>query len=209
MSFPIHSRKAPRLSAPGQRPQEIPCQNRRVIVSWVVPTAYLTAAQLVEVRGLLDRAFAGRFDDADWGHAMGGLHILVTEDKDRIVGHAAVVRRQLLYDDRPIRTGYVEAVAVDPNRRGRGHAAKAMVEIERIIRAAYELGALSASRGVQGFYRSRGWVAWQGQTAVLSRTGITRTPDDDGSVFVLPVPATGELSVTGVLACEWRDGDVW
>ncbi|MCV7233752.1 aminoglycoside 2'-N-acetyltransferase, partial [Mycobacterium branderi] len=38
-------------------------------------------------------------------------------------------------------------------------------------------------------------------------TGMTRTPDDDGSIFVLPVDI--EVDATAELACDWRDGDVW
>lgn len=165
-------------------------------------------ADLARIRDLLDRAFAGQFDDTDWGHTLGGLHVMVA-DGDEIVAHAAVVQRQLLLDDRPLRTGYVEGVAVDPHRRGRGHAATVMTEAERIIRAAYDLGALSASDGVSAFYRARGWLAWRGPTAVLAPTGLTRTPDDDDSTFVLPTPSTPDIQSTGTLACDWRDGDVW
>jgi aminoglycoside 2'-N-acetyltransferase I len=36
---------------------------------------------------------------------------------------------------------------------------------------------------------------------------VVATPDDDGSVFVLPgaVP----LDPAGGLTCDWRDGDLW
>jgi aminoglycoside 2'-N-acetyltransferase I len=108
-----------------------------------------------------------------------------------------------------VRTGYVEAVAVDQDRRGRGYAAAVMDEAERIIRAAYDLGGLSASHGVEGLYLSRGWLAWQGPTGVLSPSGLIRTPDDDDSTFVLPVSSTPPERRTGMLACDWRDGDVW
>jgi aminoglycoside 2'-N-acetyltransferase I len=42
---------------------------------------------------------------------------------------------------------------------------------------------------------------------VLAPAGTTRTPDDDGSVFVLPVGI--DLDASAALACDWRDGDVW
>jgi aminoglycoside 2'-N-acetyltransferase I len=184
-----------------------------VITPRVVHTAYLEAAQLAPIRRLLDVAFAGRFEDSDWDHALGGLHVLVVEadraEADEVVAHAAVVQRQLLHDDRPIRCGYVEAVAVHPHRRGRGYAAAIMDEVERIIGAAYDIGALSASDGVEGFYLSRGWLPWQGPTCVLAPTGITRTPDEDDSTFVFPVSSKRQVRVTGMLVCDWRDGDVW
>jgi aminoglycoside 2'-N-acetyltransferase I len=41
----------------------------------------------------------------------------------------------------------------------------------------------------------------------LAPAGTIRTPDDDGSVFVLPVGVNLDTSVD--LACDWRDGDVW
>lgn len=178
------------------------------VIPRVVHTAYLRGTELAQIRRLLGRAFNGRFDDADWNHALGGLHVLLTED-DRIVGHAAVVQRRVVHDGRSIRTGYVEAVAVEADRRGRGHAAAIMGEAENIIRAAYDLGALSACRGVDGFYLARGWLPWRGVTGVLTPAGITRTPDDDDSTFVLPVPPAAQIRVTGMLACDWRDGDAW
>jgi aminoglycoside 2'-N-acetyltransferase I len=179
-----------------------------VIAPRVVHTAQVEAAELLAIRRLLDLAFAGRFDDANWSHALGGLHILAAED-DQVIAHAAVVQRQLVLGNRPVRTGYVEAVAVHPQWRGRGYATTVMDEVERIIRAAYDLGALSASGGVERFYLSRGWLAWQGPTYVLAPTGMARTPEDDGSTFVLAVSSKIRVDVAGVLARDWRDGDVW
>jgi aminoglycoside 2'-N-acetyltransferase I len=42
---------------------------------------------------------------------------------------------------------------------------------------------------------------------VLTPTGISRTPDADGCVYVLPL--TVPLDLDGELTCDWRDGDVW
>ena len=53
----------------------------------------------------------------------------------------------------------------------------------------------------------RGWQQWQGPTSVLAPSGTTRTPDDDGGVYVLPV--TVELDTSAELSCDWRAGDVW
>jgi aminoglycoside 2'-N-acetyltransferase I len=41
----------------------------------------------------------------------------------------------------------------------------------------------------------------------LAPAGSMRTPDDDGSVFVLPIGIS--LDATAPLTCDWRDGDVW
>lgn len=179
-----------------------------VISPRVVHTAQLVTTELAAMRGLVDLAFGGRFGDADWNHALGGLHVFAT-DEDQVIAHGAVVQRQLVHNDRPIRTGYVEAVAVHPERQRRGFGSLVMEEIERIIRAAYDLGALSASAGAARFYQARGWVAWRGPTGVVTPAGLTRTPDEDDSTFVLPVPSGRLVDVTGMLACDWREGDVW
>ena len=41
----------------------------------------------------------------------------------------------------------------------------------------------------------------------MALDGLRRTPDDDGSTYVLPLDAP--LDLDGDLACDWRDGDVW
>ena len=41
----------------------------------------------------------------------------------------------------------------------------------------------------------------------LAPAGLTRTPDDDNELFVLPVSV--EVDTTAEITCDWRDGDVW
>jgi len=67
--------------------------------------------------------------------------------------------------------------------------------------------ALSASDDGVALYEARGWQLWRGPTSVLAPNGIERTPDDDGSVYVL-LGATA-LDLDGELTCDWRPGDVW
>jgi aminoglycoside 2'-N-acetyltransferase I len=95
--------------------------------------AELRSAELAAVRGLLDEAYGARFTDEDWDHTLGGLHTFALEQGEP-VGHVAVVQRRLLHQDRSLRTGYVEALAVRGDRRRRGLAAAAMGEAERVIR---------------------------------------------------------------------------
>jgi aminoglycoside 2'-N-acetyltransferase I len=170
-----------------------------------VHTADLGAGERAQVRSVIDAAFGDRFDDADWAHALGGLHVLA-EAGGRIVAHAAVVQRSLLAAGIPLRAGYVEAVAVHPDHQRLGYATALLDEVERIIRAAYDIGALSASRAAAGLYARRGWVPWPGTTAVLTPKGVRPTRDDDGSTYVLPV---GAMPLEGVLACDFRAGDAW
>ena len=169
-------------------------------------TADLDAATLAAARSLLDAAFDGEFDDDDWEHCLGGIHVLAYE-RDDLVGHGVVVQRRLLHAGRALRCGYVEGVAVRPDRRRRGIAASVMGEVERLVRGGYELGALSTSDDGIPLYESRGWRLWRGPTAALTPSGLSRTPDDDGSVYVLPVEVP--LDLDGEIACDWRDGDVW
>jgi aminoglycoside 2'-N-acetyltransferase I len=172
----------------------------------VAHTAQLPPATLAAARELMDEAFAGDFGDADWEHALGGLHAVV-HDGYRLVAHGSVVQRRLLHGGRALRAGYVEAVAVAPDHQRQGLASAVMTQLEQVIRRAYDLGALSASDAGAALYLSRGWQRWQGPTAVMAPGGTVPTPEEDGFVFVLP--AAAPLDPTGELACDWRDGDVW
>jgi aminoglycoside 2'-N-acetyltransferase I len=82
-----------------------------------------------------------------------------------------------------------------------------MGAVEAVIRGAYDLGALGATDVGARLYASRGWQRWTGTASVLAPGGIERTPEVDGSIYVLPVAV--ELDADGDLACDWRDGDVW
>ena len=166
-------------------------------------TAEMTDEELAAVRGLMDDAF-GDFTDHDWGHALGGQHALVVED-GVAVAHGALVMRRLLHAGRSLRTGYVEGVAVRHDLRRRGHAAKVMTALESLA-PAYDVLALSSSTDGVALYEARGWARWRGATSVLAPEGVTPTPEDDGSVYVL---GGSDLDLDGELTCDWRDGDVW
>jgi aminoglycoside 2'-N-acetyltransferase I len=155
---------------------------------------------------LLVDAFEGAFTEHDWDHALGGMHALIYY-RGALIAHASVVQRRLLYRGAPLRTGYIEGVAVREDWRGQGLGTALMDGAEQVIRGAYALGALSPSEPARQLYLDRGWVRWLGPTSVLAPTGLTRTPADDGAVFVLPV--TVELDPTSDLVCDWRSGDVW
>ncbi|OBB14717.1 aminoglycoside N-acetyltransferase AAC(2')-Ib [Mycolicibacterium setense] len=161
-------------------------------------------------RRMVIEAFEGDFSDADWEHSLGGMHALICHH-GALIAHAAVVQRRLIYRDTALRCGYVEAVAVREDWRGQGLATAVMDAIEQVLRGAYQLGALSSADTATDMYLSRGWLPWQGPTSVLQPTGVTRTPDDDGSVFVLPVdlPAGIDFDTSAEITCDWRDGDVW
>jgi aminoglycoside 2'-N-acetyltransferase I len=169
-------------------------------------TADLDAAVLAAGRALLEDVFEGDFTDHDWEHSLGGVHALAWEGDD-LVGHASVIQRRLLHGGRALRAGYIEGVGVRADRRRRGHAAAMMEALERVVRGAYDLGALGASDEGAAFYVSRGWKLWRGPASTLTPTGIVRTEGEDGSIYVLPGAVALDLS--GELTCDWRDGDVW
>jgi aminoglycoside 2'-N-acetyltransferase I len=169
-------------------------------------TADLDVETLRAARVLLDDVFAGELDDHDWEHALGGIHALAWEGGE-IVGHASVVQRRIVHRGRALRAGYVEAVGVSAAHRRRGYGAALMAAVERVIRGAYDLGALGSTDDGAALYTSRGWRRWEGPTSALTPDGIVRTTEEDGFVYVLPVAV--ELDLSGDLICDWRDGDVW
>jgi aminoglycoside 2'-N-acetyltransferase I len=165
----------------------------------------LRLEELEELRAFLNNAFAESFDDHDWKHTVGGLHVLAREGE--IVAHAAVVERTLIAGDRLLATGYVEGVATAPGSRRRGLGTLVMQKANEIIKEGFELGALST--GVPGFFSRLGWEQWRGPTFVDAPGARMRTAEDDDGIFILRTPATEDLDATAPLVCDWRQGDVW
>jgi aminoglycoside 2'-N-acetyltransferase I len=175
----------------------------------LVHTADLDAETREGARRMVIDAFGGSeidFTDADWENSLGGMHALICLH-GALIAHGAVVQRRMIYRDTALRCGYLEAVAVREDFRGQGLAMAVMDALEQVVRGAYQLGALSSSEAGRHMYASRGWLPWQGTTSVLAPAGLTRTPDDDQSLFVLPVDL--ELDTSAEITCDWRDGDVW
>ncbi|MDT5334816.1 MAG: aminoglycoside 2-N-acetyltransferase [Mycobacterium sp.] len=175
----------------------------------LVHTSDLDGETREDARQMLLDAFADGeidFTDADWEHALGGMHALICV-RGALVAHGAVVQRRMIHQGAALRCGYLEAVAVREDWRGQGLAMAVMDALEQVLRGAYQLGALSSSEAGRHIYASRGWLPWQGPTSVLAPSGLTPTPDDDDAVFVLPLNA--DLDTTGEITCDYRDGDPW
>lgn len=160
---------------------------------------------LAELKALLDEAFEGRWDEHDWHHTLGGDHFLWVEDS-RLVGQAAVVPRTMRTGGKSWRTGYVEAVAVAAGARGKGVGRELMLAANELIKVDYELGAMSAGEVAARLYLRLGWRRWAGPTYVDGPEGTVATPEEDGSVYVLPL---AEMDLTAAIVCDWREGDVW
>ena len=153
-------------------------------------TPELTPEEVTAIRDVLWTAFGSegeeeQFSEDDWQHGLGGLHF-VLDLGGRIVGHASVVERELQVDGDPIRTGYVEAVGVAPDRQGAGFGSQVMTDVNAWIRERYELGALGTGR--HSFYERLGWRTWTGPSSVRMVEGTQRTPDEDGYILVLETP---------------------
>jgi aminoglycoside 2'-N-acetyltransferase I len=179
---------------------------RAVHTARLIHTADLDNETREDARRMVIEAFGGDFTEADWEHSLGGMHAMISQH-GALIAHAAVVQRRLLYRNSALRCGYVEGVAVREDWRGQGLAHALMDAVEQVLRGGYQLGALSSSEAGRNMYTARGWLPWRGPTSVLSPTGIRPTPDDDGTVYVLPVSV--ELDTSDAITCDWRDGDVW
>jgi aminoglycoside 2'-N-acetyltransferase I len=172
----------------------------------IAHTSALDAATLDAAHRMLVDTFDREFEPEDWEHALGGMHVLVLEG-DAVIGHAAVVMRRMLHGGRALRAGFVEGVGVRSDHRREGHAATMMGALEAIIRRAYELGALSATDLGAALYTSRGWRRWEGPTSALTPSGVQRTSEEEGNIYVLE--ASAALDVRGELTADWRDGGPW
>lgn len=166
----------------------------------------------MEVRALLDDAFRGGedgdFSDDDWAHMAAGDLFLLADGPGPVLGVAAVAERRLEVAGTPLRTGYVEGMAIRPDHQRRGLGTRLMREVGSWISTGYELGALAT--GVHAFYESLGWRTWRGPTSVRMPDGSTvPTPDEDGYILVLPTPASPPLRLADPISCEWRAGDAW
>lgn len=176
----------------------------------LVHTSDLDAEALHHARTLLLAAHGEAFTETHWEHTLGGMHALILH-RGTLIAHGAVVQRRLLYHGAALRCGYAEGVVVQEDWRGQGLGTAVMDALEQVIRGGYRIGALNAPDGGSAsaarFYQSRGWLHWRGPTSVLAPAGVIRTPDADGSVFVLPIAM--DLDPSAELVCDWRDGDVW
>jgi aminoglycoside 2'-N-acetyltransferase I len=170
------------------------------------PTMHAPRGRLAEIRHVLDTAFAGDFTDADWEHALGGTHAVIS-DLGRVVAHAAVVPRTIWVGERELPAGYVEAVGTDPSVQGTGLGSLLMETVAAELREKYELGALST--GAPAFFERLGWERWQGPTFVRRGAERIRTPDEDDGVMVLRFGPSATVDLTEPIACETRPGDDW
>jgi len=161
---------------------------------------------LVEIRRLLDDAYADDFAEEDWQHTAGGWRVIVLDGQSP-VAHAAVVPRLLHVSERQFQTGYVEAVATLTSKQTQGLGALVMSHATSLVRAHFEMGALSTGR--LDFYKRFGWEPWQGPSFVRDGAELIRTPDEDDGLMVLRFGPSACIDLAAPITCEQRSGDAW
>ncbi len=161
---------------------------------------------LLAIHELVVAAFDGDFTDKDWQHTHGGWRV-VAYYGDELVSHAAVVPRVLRVGKRELHTGYVEGVATTPERQRHGLGALVMAAANDVVRANFEMGALSTEQS--GFYTRQGWESWRGPTYVRDGDAIDRTPEEDDGIMVLRFGPSESIDLAAPITCEARPGDAW
>jgi aminoglycoside 2'-N-acetyltransferase I len=174
----------------------------------IVPSAELTQAEWAELTDLCVAAFDESWDGY-WESIGPGVHVIAEEPDRGIVAHAAIVDRLLYPGDGVLQAGYVEAVAVLPDRQRGGLGTLVMEEIDRMIDRSHELGALGT--GSHDFYARLGWVVWQGPIWIRQPDGrCERSAAEDGGIMVRRTPTTPPgLDIALPIAVDWRPGEVW
>jgi aminoglycoside 2'-N-acetyltransferase I len=177
-----------------------------VIEQRLVASGELRPDDLEAMRALFAAAWDGGFTEDDWEHTFGGVHVLRFDDGE-LVSHGAVAERTLWIDERPLRVGYLEAVATWPVHQGRGHGSAVVEALDEIVQRDHELGGLSTGR--RSFYERLGWLRWRGPLAVRTTVGDVPTPLEGGAVFVLPTRRFPAPDLDARLVCDERNGDDW
>nr|WP_253945180.1 GNAT family N-acetyltransferase [Nocardioides sp. zg-DK7169] len=146
------------------------------------------------------------FGDHDGAHAFGDLHALVREGSE-VVAHASVVPRTVLIGTEAWAVGYVEAVAVAPERQRRRLGSAVMTALQDRLPGRYPVAMLAT--GEHGFYEQLGWERWRGPAYVV-RDGVrVRCAEDDDALMALRLPGSDGLDLTAPVTCEDRPGDAW
>lgn len=125
-------------------------------------------------------------------YVSGSTHV-VAYIGPRLVGHACWTTRWLEPTGiRPLRTAWVDAVAVDPPLHNQGIGTIVMGQVAGAI-TGYELGGLGTER--ISFYERVGWEVWRGSTE-----GVLQDPLD--SLLILRTPASPPLDLAGSITVQ-------
>ena len=134
------------------------------------------------IRVFLNEAYEGDFSDSDYENTIGGRHFMIVVG-GHLIAHASVVTRSISIDDTAWSVGYVEAVAVAADFRGRTFGRQIMQQVTDFCRGNYAIAMLST--GEHGFYERFGWVRLDAKTFVETANGLVRTEEDDDCLMLL------------------------
>jgi aminoglycoside 2'-N-acetyltransferase I len=165
----------------------------------------LTQNQVEILQALLTDAFAGDFSESDWQNSLGGARFVGLQNEE-LVAHGTVVARSMWLDESPITVGYVEAIAVAPNKQKQGIGSLLLNEITQLCLQNYELAMLSTDE--KDFYRRFGWQDFPGQSFVLVGDQQIRTAEEDCGLMVL-TPESRSFGKISKVCCQARFGDAW
>lgn len=176
----------------------------------IAEPARLSAAQLDAAEALVRAASGSEFRSHDWLRAVDGVHVVLNDDDQSLVGFASVVARTLRHNGIAFDTGYIEGVAVRADQQRRGLGRVVMEHAEHIINKRHHLGALNAVETAAAFYAARGWRPWTGHTQAAGPTGIIDTYDAADRIYLLDTDGPAQpLDAGTALICDWRPGDLW
>lgn len=180
-----------------------PGTGANAITLTTVRATSLSTIDRQKLLALCSVAFVKSMDDL-FDLLPGSTHVIARQG-DSLVGHACWVERWLQPNGMaPLRTAYVEAVAIHPQHQRLGIGNIVMHQVKREIRD-YEIGGLGPAN--VPFYRQLGWQLWQGPLAVRMDGIIIPTANE--RVMVLALPTTPPLDLTASMSIEWRVGSVW
>jgi aminoglycoside 2'-N-acetyltransferase I len=131
-------------------------------------------------------------------------HVMAHE-AGQLVGHACWVTRWLHQSHLPpIRTAYIEAVAVAPAHKRQGIGTAIM---QRVAQEVVDFPLAALSPATFEFYRRLGWELWRGPLAIRTADGLKATPEEQ--IMLLRTPTTPPLDPAALMTAEWRPGELW
>jgi aminoglycoside 2'-N-acetyltransferase I len=188
-------------------PGGVPAPYIGVVDLAIVSSEEIDTATRAELRRLWADAFGERFSEHDASHAYGGVHVLA-RDGTRLIGHASAVTRRIRFGDGPWSSvGYVEAVAVQPDRQREGIGRRIMSALRTEMSSRWPVALLSTGRATH-FYELLGWERWRGPSYTQTATGLVQDTDHGGLMILRLDPAAVPDLVVRV-TCEDRPGSAW
>jgi aminoglycoside 2'-N-acetyltransferase I len=152
----------------------------------------------------------GPWREQHWDEIGPGPHIVAEGTAGELLAHACIAWVPIRIGETTLDTGYLEDVATRPDLRGRGLGSAVVEAAHPLIEANAEIGFLAT--GSPRFYERLGWVTWLGASSVTELDGsVTSTPEEDGNIMALFVPATPRGISPELPICRPRrdDDEAW